>query len=186
MHTCIHTHFKKRKDKETHTQTYTHAYTINDSRMTLQTRVLPSFYCSPGDRAPTYYPKTSYHRVLCNNHWGKYHTLFFLLSLYLIKSKINVKTSLGQRLWTSLNKAMATGIVYKKEKRKTSFKHRTQLHYYGNLGYKKNDSRINTDIQMEPNTPSPTTHPSKSITAETSKKSRDCFHEWTYSTGYVP
>lgn len=68
--------------------------------------------------APTYYPKTSYHRVLGNNHWGKCHTLFFLLSLYLIKSKINVKTSLGQRLWTSLNKAMATGIVYKKKKEK--------------------------------------------------------------------
>lgn len=81
---------------------------------------------------------------------------------------------------------MATGIVYKKEKRKKSFKHTTQLHYYGNLGYEENYSGINTDIQMEPNTPSPTTHPSKSITAETAKKPRDYFHDWTYSIGHVP
>lgn len=47
--------------------------------------------------------------------------------MYLIKSKINVRTSLGQRLWTSLNRAIATGMVYRKKN-----KHVTQLCLYYN------------------------------------------------------
>lgn len=44
-------------------------------------------------------------------------TLFFLLSLYLMRSRMKLRTSLGQRFCTSLSSAMATGIVWHGKKK---------------------------------------------------------------------
>lgn len=39
-------------------------------------------------------------------------TLFFLLSLYLMRSRMKLRTSFGHKFWTSLSNAIATGIVW--------------------------------------------------------------------------
>lgn len=43
-------------------------------------------------------------------------TLFFLLSLYLMRSRMKLRTSFGHKFWTSLSNAIATGIVWNSKK----------------------------------------------------------------------
>lgn len=57
-------------------------------------------------------------RSLKPKDYGECVTLFFLLSLYLMRSRMKFRTSLGHKFCTSLNKAMATGIVYTGRKEK--------------------------------------------------------------------
>lgn len=93
-------------------------------------KLIKPAFCVPFPKYSTYYRKWPHYAniqksnlislgvVLCApNKWDhtqkikNIFTLFFLLSLYFIRSKMNVKTSLGHRLWTSLSRAIATGIV---------------------------------------------------------------------------